>query len=81
MKLLSENTGTLTEEERDKGSALVKISTRVGSNSTPTPTIPTRTNNIEGVEDNYNMFIIIIAIVLLITCSSSSITALLFLKK
>ena len=85
---ISENKGTLTEEERDKGSALVKIFTRKGSNSTPTPTLAnilgpttTPTNNIEGVEDNYNMFIIIIAIVLLIICSSSSITALLFLKK
>jgi hypothetical protein len=81
---ISENKGTLTEEERDKGSALVKIATQKRSTSTSMPTLAnilgsttTPTNNIEGVEDNFTMFMIIISIVLLILCSSSSVGVLL----
>ena len=55
------------EKDAQRGSALEKISIRVGSNNTGSTTTPT--NNIEGVEDNSTMFMIIVVIVVLILFS------------
>ena len=79
-------------KNKKEGSAREKIFIQAGSNRTPKPTnnievevgsnrTPKPTNNIEVVEDNSTTFMIIVAIVVLIICSSISVSILLVLKK